>query len=139
MAEFYHRSPAWRDLAARAELSYPYISQIETGDRDPSLKTLRRLADALVLPVEELASMVSQDSWALSDLLTPSSAAMIAGRSAPMRTSRGRSPEPSTDSYRARVLPPVEKRLAPVPPLIRIELLNELIAKAIEELRRSGE
>ncbi len=28
-------------------MSYPYVSQIETGDRDPSLRTMHKLAEAL--------------------------------------------------------------------------------------------
>jgi transcriptional regulator with XRE-family HTH domain len=120
-----------RDLADRSEVSYPYVSQIETGDRDPSLKTLRRLADALQTPVESLAALVPGEVWATT---APMADAMMA----PLRSSSPPPHEQAVDRYRDKVLPSVERRLASVPPLARIELLNELIANAVEELRRSG-
>src|SRR6478735_7349671 len=43
-----------RDLAEATGLSYPYISQIETGYRMPSSPAVRSLADALGLRVEHL-------------------------------------------------------------------------------------
>jgi transcriptional regulator with XRE-family HTH domain len=36
-----------RELAERAELSYPYVSEIEKGTKEPSAKSLRQLAEAL--------------------------------------------------------------------------------------------
>jgi transcriptional regulator with XRE-family HTH domain len=43
-------------LAKRAELSYPYLSEIENGMKNPSTKALRQLAAALELsPVELIA------------------------------------------------------------------------------------
>src|SRR6478752_2356810 len=43
-----------RDLAEASGLSYPYISQIETGYRMPSSPAMRSLADALGLRVDSL-------------------------------------------------------------------------------------
>ena len=43
------------EVARRARISKPYLSQLETGvRRNPSLPTLRRLAKALRVPVTEL-------------------------------------------------------------------------------------
>jgi XRE family transcriptional regulator of biofilm formation len=43
------------ELAKRAKLKKPYISQLENGVRtNPSLPALRRLAKALGVPVTEL-------------------------------------------------------------------------------------
>jgi len=43
------------ELAKKAKLSKPYISQIENGVRkNPSLPTLERLAKALGVPVRDL-------------------------------------------------------------------------------------
>jgi transcriptional regulator with XRE-family HTH domain len=39
-------------LAEAAGLSAPFVSLVERGKRDPSLVALRRLADALKVPVE---------------------------------------------------------------------------------------
>jgi len=47
-----------------------------------------------------------------------------------MRSS-GISHEDSVDLYRAKVLPSVERRLAAVPPLVQLQLLNELSASAV--------
>ena len=43
-----------RELAERALLSYPYVSEIENGAKSPSAKALRQLADALELSLPEL-------------------------------------------------------------------------------------
>ncbi|MEW6229017.1 MAG: helix-turn-helix transcriptional regulator [Bacillota bacterium] len=47
-------------LAAKAKLSYSYLSEIERGTKNPSFETLTRLADALDLPRTELVE-VSDD------------------------------------------------------------------------------
>jgi transcriptional regulator with XRE-family HTH domain len=46
-----------KDLAERAHLSYPYISEIENGLKEPSAKALRQVAEALELSVAELAAL----------------------------------------------------------------------------------
>lgn len=46
-----------KDLAQRARLSYPYISEIENGVKEPSAKALRQIADGLDLSVAELATL----------------------------------------------------------------------------------
>lgn len=43
-----------KDLAQRSGLSYPYISEIENGAKEPSAKALRQIADALGWSVAEL-------------------------------------------------------------------------------------
>src|SRR5436190_23617222 len=42
------------ELAKRAELSYPYVSEIENGMKTPSTKALAQLAQALELSTLEL-------------------------------------------------------------------------------------
>jgi len=46
-----------RELAERAHLSYPYISEIENGVKEPSAKALRQIAEALEMKVAELAAL----------------------------------------------------------------------------------
>jgi transcriptional regulator with XRE-family HTH domain len=41
-------------LAEAADLSLPYVSQLESGTRKGSPTTVKRLADALGVPVAEL-------------------------------------------------------------------------------------
>lgn len=43
-----------KDLAVRALLSYPYLSELENGTKTPSAKALRQLAEALELSQAEL-------------------------------------------------------------------------------------
>ncbi|GAB4232080.1 MAG: hypothetical protein Kow00121_60200 [Elainellaceae cyanobacterium] len=42
------------ELAERAELHRTYISDIERGDRNPSLENIEKLAKALGLSISEL-------------------------------------------------------------------------------------
>ena len=118
-----------RELATRSGLSYPYISQLETGDREPALKALHKLAPVLQVRPEELAALLAGGEW-----LSTSDSSY---ESAPApRTTR-----PSADASsvnRDKVLLSLERRLRDVPPLERIALLNELIAVAVEELAASS-
>ncbi len=44
-----------KDLAAKAKVSAPYLSQIETGSREGTLATLRALARVLDVALDDLA------------------------------------------------------------------------------------
>ncbi len=46
-----------KDLALAAQLSYPYVSELEKGTKEPSAKALRQLADALQLGVSDLLAL----------------------------------------------------------------------------------
>lgn len=43
-----------RDLAARANVSNPYLSQLERGLHEPSMRVLKAIAGALNLPLDAL-------------------------------------------------------------------------------------
>ncbi len=45
-----------RALAAKANMSYTYLSNVETGKANPSLSTLKRLARALRVKVADLVA-----------------------------------------------------------------------------------
>jgi DNA-binding XRE family transcriptional regulator len=49
-----YRNLTQAQLAALAGISVPYLSQIETGKRDPSTRTLAALAQALHVAVDDL-------------------------------------------------------------------------------------
>ena len=49
-----HRKMAQAALAQAAEIAVPYLSQIETGKREPSVAVLRRLAQALGVTADDL-------------------------------------------------------------------------------------
>ena len=43
-----------RALAAKAKMSFTYLSNVENGKADPSLSTLKRIAKALKVKVSDL-------------------------------------------------------------------------------------
>jgi transcriptional regulator with XRE-family HTH domain len=49
-----------RDLVEATGLSYPYISQLETGYRQPSPAAIQKLADALQLSLDDLFSAMAK-------------------------------------------------------------------------------
>ncbi|MCC7275396.1 MAG: helix-turn-helix transcriptional regulator [Alphaproteobacteria bacterium] len=49
-----HRGMKASDLAEKAELSQAFISQIETGKREPSISAIKAIAAALHLAVDDL-------------------------------------------------------------------------------------
>lgn len=55
-----------REVVAASGLSYPYVSQLETGYRLPSHKSLGRLAHALQLDPAELSAAIAYDEMAMS-------------------------------------------------------------------------
>lgn len=119
-----------RDLAEQSGLSYPYVSQLETGDREPALKAMRVLAPVLDVRTEELAALVAGGEWATVGTSSYASAPDMMLTSPP--------PADSAPSYnKDKVLLSLERRLRDVPPLERIALLNELIAAAVDELSAS--
>jgi transcriptional regulator with XRE-family HTH domain len=77
-----------KDLAQRAELSYPYISELENGGKEPSAKALRQIADALELSVGELIAMGEQyvDTDDQSDTHGSHFSALALGTAQPSRS-----------------------------------------------------
>ena len=49
-----HRGLGVKDLARQAAIAAPYLSQMETGKRAGTVETMRRLADALGLTIDDL-------------------------------------------------------------------------------------
>jgi DNA-binding XRE family transcriptional regulator len=49
------RGLSGRELAERAGISAPYISEIESGKKDGSLSVMRRIAEALNVDLDDLA------------------------------------------------------------------------------------
>jgi ribosome-binding protein aMBF1 (putative translation factor) len=50
-----HRGSSVKDLAEKAGIAPAYLSQVETGKRDGTVATLRKLADALGVTLDDLA------------------------------------------------------------------------------------
>lgn len=119
-----------RDLAGQSRLSYPYVSQLENGDREPALKAMRALAPVLHVAVDELARLVAGGEWATTGTSTYES-------TCPERMPSSQ-PQDTSGYNRDKVLLSLERRLRDVPPLDRIALLSELIAAAVDEVREQG-
>ncbi|HRA18570.1 MAG TPA: helix-turn-helix transcriptional regulator [Flavobacteriales bacterium] len=72
-----------RDLAIKTELTAPYLSQVEHGQKTPSLDAVDTIARALEVPSPVLWFMamergdVSESKRALYDQLAPAMKAMI--------------------------------------------------------------
>jgi DNA-binding XRE family transcriptional regulator len=49
-----HRGLTLKELADKAQVSAPFVSQIEKGQREGSVETMRKLADALKTAVDDL-------------------------------------------------------------------------------------
>jgi DNA-binding XRE family transcriptional regulator len=49
-----HRGLSVSALADRAGIAQPYLSQIETGKREGTLQTMKKIADALKITVDDL-------------------------------------------------------------------------------------
>ncbi len=59
-----------RELAAKANVSNPYISQIERGMHEPSMRVMRSISTALNLPLDTLlvrAGLIEQDEAAAAE------------------------------------------------------------------------
>jgi DNA-binding XRE family transcriptional regulator len=50
-----HRGMAARELAKKAGISAPYLSEIESGKKDGSLSTMKKIAEALSVDLDDLA------------------------------------------------------------------------------------
>lgn len=56
-----------RELSRLSEVSNAYLSQIERGLHEPSLRVMRSVADALAIPLEDLVSRTSSSGSSNSD------------------------------------------------------------------------
>jgi ribosome-binding protein aMBF1 (putative translation factor) len=50
-----HRGLSAKALAIKAQISPPYLSEIESGKKDGSLSVMRKIADALDVDLDDLA------------------------------------------------------------------------------------
>lgn len=119
-----------RELAERAGVSYPYLSEIENGSKPGSPRVLRAIAEALDAPLHELmaaADELQPPPARAAFLKMPMEAGAIPAPRAPQRASwfRTRS-EPS---------PPPEQASSARDALVQ-EVQNALPSLADEDLER---
>jgi transcriptional regulator with XRE-family HTH domain len=114
-----------KDLAQRAELSYPYISELENGGKEPSAKALRQIADALELSVGELIAMGERYIDPLGPMDVPNAALANSATPEPQRAAR--SAPLGTTSPGASLRPPASAT----------DALSEVVRRVVrEELER---
>ena len=119
-----------RDLVEATGLSYPYISQLETGYRQPSPTAIQKLADALQLSLDDLFSAMARgrrDELSVSGTGSDSSSPLGAQREllrirtrsrsrTRTRTGTARKSDPGRTVPSRRALRPVRRpRRPPIP------------------------
>jgi len=113
-----------KDLALAAQLSYPYISELEKGAKDPSAKAMRQIAEALHLSVADLLALGERCQTDASEHLElPPFEAASAPQVAATRDIPQRAPHQP---------PPVD----PGPPIRNATDVSELVAAAIARYER---
>lgn len=139
LAEFRKRQGMSRSqLAERSGLSYPYVSQLETGLRKPSRKAAAQLAEALgveplaleaALPPDDVSSPSFQRSLQAQAALLSGDSGMVAGiepGSAPpaggARSSRGRSSRTAREDLVGQAVDLIEE----LPPEQRLDALGDV-------------
>ena len=110
------------DVAKRASLSYPYISEIENGVKQPSVAALGRIAEALEMSVSELAGLSEEYAEEPSEREVWSRPASDDRRDA----MSGSVPRRTT----SRLLPQVSQAVATPPPPDELE---ELVRRVVRE------
>jgi transcriptional regulator with XRE-family HTH domain len=85
-----------RELVEATGLSYPYVSQLETGYRLPSSTALRDLAGALQMSTDELVSVMPEERPGSSRLGSRPRSARVAPLSAGATPSRSGGTDPGS-------------------------------------------
>ena len=89
-----------RELSQRSGIAGSYLSRIENRHLEPRPKTLRRLAEALDVPLGEFFQERDENLAGLQCLLTPSGKCVMDM----MHAGQGRPPQPGTEAYTPRHL-----------------------------------
>jgi transcriptional regulator with XRE-family HTH domain len=131
-----------RELAERADLSYPYVSEIEKGTKEPSAKSLRQLAEALgFASTAELLAWTEQQHPPTEALVDSEEAdAAVTGTTASSRVAlfsapsvtRGASPDPDAWSVARRDLGSMERLGLSRP---AEDAIDALVVRMIGQLR----
>lgn len=126
-----------RDVAHASGLSYPYVSQLETGYRLPSHKSVAMLAAALELEPSELSAVIPYPDLATGQSLPPAAA-----RRDPRRASSAWRPNPvyqdstppgqTRSSAPKRVVAQIAELLSALPREERLEALSQAQRQVLE-------
>lgn len=111
-----------KELAAATELSYPYIAQIETGYRSPSMKHQFSIARALGLSLDELFGS-PDDELVFPSAMPAAAPPMPLAGGPPSRSSRRSAPRRTTiDDVIERAVGEIES----LPASVRLEALSRI-------------
>jgi DNA-binding XRE family transcriptional regulator len=89
-----------RQLSQRSGIAGSYLSRIENRHLEPRPKTLRRLAEALDVPLAEFFQERDESLAGVQCLITPSGRCIMDM----IRTSQGKTPQPGAEVYTPRHL-----------------------------------
>ena len=89
-----------RQLSERCGIAGSYLSRIENRHLEPRPKTLRKIADALEVPLAEFFQEHAENLAGAQCVVTPSGKCIMEL----MRASQGKPPQPGTERYTARHL-----------------------------------
>lgn len=155
LAEFRKRQGMSRSqLAERSGLSYPYVSQLETGLRKPSRKAAAQLAEALgveplaleaALPPDDMSSPSFQRSLQAQAALLSGDTSIVAGLEQPPEVPMGAPParrSTSSRSTREDLVGQAVDLIEELPPEDRLDALSEVqklvLKRMLEEHSREA-
>jgi transcriptional regulator with XRE-family HTH domain len=129
------------EVAKRADLSYPYISEIENGVKQPSVAALGRIAEALELSVSELAALSEEYSSTREELNLllpepPPSESVAMFSSAIAATERDMSAPQSSRTPRRVLSSPPQPSPGPSERVALERLVRETVRDELEQWER---
>ena len=126
-----------RELAEAAGISYPYISQLETGSRDASLPTQIAIARALDVSLDALFAPEDLPGSSPSSTTAPpvSGSPNHPGAAPPATTP---SPFPSTTSILDMVVEAATQQIERLPTSMRVDALNKIQLRVMRSLAPSS-
>ena len=89
-----------RELSERCGIAGSYLSRIENRHLEPRPKTLRKIAEALEVPLAEFFQDHAENLAGIQCVVTPSGKCVMDL----IRASQGKPPQPGTERYTARHL-----------------------------------
>jgi transcriptional regulator with XRE-family HTH domain len=125
-----------REVADRSGLSYPYVSQLENGDREPSLDALSRLAAVFKVPADELLKPSGAAATAPAEQWHANPA--YAAHSPPAPPPASARPRARARSGRDRAVEDAYAVLLGLPPPERLDAAGALLARCLRDAGRSA-
>ncbi|MDQ3627753.1 MAG: helix-turn-helix domain-containing protein [Actinomycetota bacterium] len=123
------------DVVDASGLSYPYVSQLETGYRTPSRKSVARLAQALRMDADDLAAAIPYEAAAVPAPAGHPPAAAVAWQPNPAYEGRSHKRPTGTDET-ARLVATAVDALGRLPVSARLAALADVQRQVVEQVVR---